>query len=182
MNDENQTPEPVDENVFAQMIEDAIGQASAAQDMATAYEEAMAERERLRAEVEERADGRTPDEIAREALFEALVSQRAIEALTEAISEIYTTVKDRYGYLHKHIHVHDKRNARLTVSFVAELAARLTGEKDLNIDEIDEFMVKTATEIEEQEVSDDDSGVYTADAFITFLRERRDNRSRFEQA
>lgn len=170
-----------DKDDFIKALQDEFNDMLQAAEVEAMKELADRERERIREEVKERISGRTPDEIAEEALFEALVAQKGIEATVEAVTEVHNGHKEYGDYLHKHIHSHDQIVTNLVMSFVAELVARLTGEQDLTSQEIATFLDGIADEMDSREIKENrDGGIYAANAFVEYLRERREGTSRFQ--
>jgi VIT1/CCC1 family predicted Fe2+/Mn2+ transporter len=141
---------------------------------------AEAERQKIRDEVKDRIDGRTPDEIAEEALFEALVSQRAIQSLVEAFNDMRKANKEYADYLHSHIHSHDRLTALKMLVVVAEIVARLTGEKEVTYEEIQTFLEATISDEDETTITTEQEPILIADALVDFFRERREGTSRFQ--
>jgi hypothetical protein len=148
--------------------------------LAEAKEKAEARRAEIREEVKARIEGRTFDEIAEEALFEALVSQEAVIAQNEALIAIREAVDANNRWLHDHIHKSDVRATRHMAVFITQVAARLTGEPDLTSEESNAFFESMADKAEAEGWDADESDIKAADAFVEYLRARREGESRFQ--
>lgn len=144
-------------------------------DAEKAKKEAEEEKQRIidatRAEVE----GRTADEIATDALLEARFAQASIIAMVGGMTELHGAMVDRFDEMHSHLHKSDQGVSNQVIETMFHFIALLTGEAELSEADLDTFK----DSVEQMSHEDQTSPRAIAEAFVDYLRERREGASRF---